>query len=260
VALWARFCRLPHELLVTNSYMYSGFTYETGETWLPPLKRAKVDDEGHLRLEYWRGNEAIKGRRIPLELANCTPAFPDGGEPTLTLASPDGLRIHAGPERSSILRLDLPSTVVVLNDPVDFIAGVVLEGTITVTCRNPRLVSPAIGFYLEESPNEGTAILLEGHGTTRIGKLTLADRLIFACEDLIGPLCASPAGILPHKAHGFRLMARRNMFELYLDDRLVQTFNTTHAPGQAGRVPQRIGFIVQNGEGIFGDLKAWAMA
>jgi len=41
---------------------------------------------------------------------------------------------------------------------------------------------------------------------------------------------------------------------------LVQTFNTTHAPGGTGRTPQRIGFIAQNGLGLFGDVKAWSMS
>ena len=31
VALWARFCPTPNDVLI-NGYMYSGFTYETGET------------------------------------------------------------------------------------------------------------------------------------------------------------------------------------------------------------------------------------
>jgi hypothetical protein len=47
------------------------------------------------------------------------------------------------------------------------------------------------------------------------------------------------------------------MFELYLDDMLVQTFNTTHEPGGVGRTPLRIGFIAQNGQGLFGAVKAW---
>ena len=50
------------------------------------------------------------------------------------------------------------------------------------------------------------------------------------------------------------------MFEFYLDDMLVQTFNTTHEPGGIGRTPVRIGFIVENGLGVFQDVKAWSMS
>jgi hypothetical protein len=56
------------------------------------------------------------------------------------------------------------------------------------------------------------------YGQTEIGKMTLTDRVDFHSEDTIGPGCAAPAGIVPHANHAFRLMIRKNMFELYLDD------------------------------------------
>lgn len=89
--------------------------------------------------------------------------------------------------------------------------------------------------------------------------MTLSDHIDFLPEDTIGPGCAAPAGILPHTNHSFRLLIRKNMFELYLDDMFVQTFNTTHAPGSIGLTPERIGFIAQNGQGLFDNLKIWSM-
>ncbi len=89
--------------------------------------------------------------------------------------------------------------------------------------------------------------------------MLLTDRLEFHAEDAIGPGCAAPAGIRPHTNHAFRLLIRKNMFEFYLDDMLVQTFNTTHEPGTVGLTPQRIGFIVENGQGVFENVKAWGM-
>jgi hypothetical protein len=50
------------------------------------------------------------------------------------------------------------------------------------------------------------------------------------------------------------------MFEFYLDDMLVQTFNTTHEPGGIGLTPRRIGFIAENGQGYFENLRAWSMS
>jgi hypothetical protein len=35
----------------------------------------------------------------------------------------------------------------------------------------------------------------------------------------------------------------------------VQTFNTTHDPNAAGLVPQRIGFMAENGQAIFEDVR-----
>ena len=146
-----------------------------------------------------------------------------------------------------------------MDSTLDFNRGVVLTGTIQATCRNPRLVASSVGLYLEEKPGEGTAILLHSYGRTEIGKLTLTDGLVFNAEEVIGPGCAAPAGIVPHTNHAFRLLIRKNMFELYLDDMLVQTFNTTHEPGGIGATPQRVGFIAQNGQGLFENVKAWSM-
>jgi len=146
-----------------------------------------------------------------------------------------------------------------LDTPFDFDRGVVVEGTIQATCRDRRLVAPSIGFFLQQNERAGTAILLHGYGRTEIGKMTAGDRVEFHPEDTVGPGCAAPAGILPHTNHSFRLLIRKDMFELYLNDMLVQTFNTTHAPGSIGATPQRIGLIAQNGQGLFDDLRVWSM-
>ncbi len=255
VALWARFCPVKDDVLV-NGYMYSGYTYEGGETWLPPLKRAVVDPKGHLRLGYWKGNDALHGAFTSLDVARCRQVYPgDTKGDCRVIASGHRLELQAQPEQNSFLRLNVPRTVAVLDDKLDCSKGIVVEGTIQATCRDRRLVAPTAGFYLEEKDGEGTAILLQSQGRTDIGKLTLGDRADFHSEDVIGPGCAAPAGIVPHQTHTFRLLVRKNMFELYLDDLLVQTFNTTHDPNAAGLVPQRIGFMAENGQAIFEDVR-----
>lgn len=260
VALWARFCPTNDDLLV-NGYMYTGYSYETGDTWLPPLKRAIVDADGHLRLAYWQGNEALKATPLDTDLSTCQKTYPaqSGGECTCT-ATTDRLTLQALPERGSTLWSDLRTTVAMFPRNLDYHKGVVIEGTIQATCRNPRVVAPSVGFYLEEKTGEGTAILLHSYGKTEIGKMTLADRVDFRVEDTIGPGCAAPAGITSHHDHSFRLLIRQNMFELYLDDRFVQGFNTTHDPGSIGLVPQRLGFVAENGEGRIEHLKVWSMS
>jgi hypothetical protein len=259
VALWARFCPTDQDLLV-NGYMYSGYTYETGDTWLPPLKKAIVDSGGHLRLGYWKGNDALKGAPANVDLSSCRKVYPDAanGDCSCSVVT-DRLDIQAQPERNSILRTNIPTTVAIVDNTFDFDRGVVIEGTVQATCRDRRLVASSVGFYLEEKPGEGSAILLHSCGRTEIGKMALTDRVDFQSEDTIGPGCAAPAGIVPHTNHTFRLLIRKNMFELYVDDMLVQTLNTTHEPGTIGRTPQRIGFIAENGQGLFENVKAWTM-
>jgi hypothetical protein len=259
VAMWARFCPTDQDLLI-NGYMYSGFSYETGETWLPPLKKAVVDSAGHLRLGYWKGNDALKGTSIPIDWNTCKKAFPDESRRDSTCAATaNRLEIVAQPERNSIERTNVPTTIAILDQPLDCSKGLVIEGTVQATCHDRRLVAPSVGFYLEEKPGEGTAILLHSYGRTDIGKMTVADRVDFRSEETIGLGCAAPAGILPHTNHAFRLFIRKNMFELYLDDMLVQTFNTTHEPGGIGLTPCRIGFIGEDGIGVFENVRAWSM-
>jgi hypothetical protein len=241
--------------------MYGGYTYETGETWLPPLKRAVVDAGGHLRLGYWKGNEKLKAEPLEVDGSTFRQIYPAAAEETPSCGVSDGrLDMQAQPERTSILRADIPTTIAVLDTPWDFRRGVILEGTLQATCRDRRLVASSIGFYLQESAKKGTAILLHGYGRTEIGRIDLAENVDFRVEDSIGPGCAAPAGVLPHTDHTFRLLIRRNMFEFYLDDLLVQTFNTTHEPNAIGRTPARVGFVVQNGLATFRDVKAWTMS
>ncbi|MCY3760802.1 MAG: hypothetical protein OXH50_06090 [Gemmatimonadetes bacterium] len=49
------------------------------------------------------------------------------------------------------------------------------------------------------------------------------------------------------------------MFEVYLDDLYVQTFNTSRIPGQTGAVPRRVGLVVKNGQAVIEGLAAWEM-
>jgi hypothetical protein len=261
VALWARFIRAQPDLLL-NGYMYDGFTYECGQTYLPPIKKALIED-GHLRLGYWIGNDKLKGDSWPIDLKRVALAFPKGTSESSCRLIDGGVEVEANPQvgshSRSILRTDAPVAVAILDQPLETGRGLVLEGTIQVTTRDPRTVSPSIGFYLEETESEGTAILLHAAGRTEIGKMTFNTTAELDVEDMIFPGCAAPAGIFPHVPHSFRLLLRKNMFELYLDDRLVQTFNTTHTPDTPGRFPRRLGLLVRNGQGIFTGLKAWRM-
>jgi len=87
---------------------------------------------------------------------------------------------------------------------------------------------------------------------SHIRPLRVAPAWDFNSFDVTGPGCATVTGLDPGKKHSFRLWIRSSMFELYIDDLLMQTLITRGPPGQ-------IGFLVQNGEAVFSDLKAWSM-
>ncbi len=253
VSLWARPCRTPAALLI-SSYMYDGYSYETGQTWLPPLKMARADAGGHLRLAYWHGNEALKGPSQPLDPDSLTQVHPTVAAACHIEAGDRGVDLVAGPEQPSFDRPGVPAVIALAPAGLDFARGVVIEGTVEATCDDRRLVAPEVGFVLADHDRQGTALLLEAAGRTRIGRLRWSAQFDFASEDVIGPGCASPMGIAPHRPHRFRLLVRRNMFEFYLDDLHVQTYNTTSERGTTGPVPATWGLLARNGRGIFRDI------
>ena len=55
------------------------------------------------------------------------------------------------------------------------------------------------------------------------------------------------------KEHRFRLLVRRGMFELYIDDMLMQTY--LYKPGSG-----KVGFLAHNANVVFRDVQAWNMS
>ncbi len=96
------------------------------------------------------------------------------------------------------------------------------------------------------------AALLHTHRLTEIGPMRLDNDAHFDCDDRTGFGCATVAGIDAGKTCSFRLMFRKDVFELYLDDMLVQTYYVNKATG-------RVGLVVRDGQATFNSLKAWQM-
>lgn len=71
---FTRFLETPGGILVNHhSLLRESNAHERPITYFAPLKKAVVDKEGTLRLMWWEGNEAIKGRLLPVSGGN-----PDG--------------------------------------------------------------------------------------------------------------------------------------------------------------------------------------
>lgn len=260
VALWARFCRLPEELLLTN-YIVDIHT-QVPTWWHAPMKKAIVDKDGHLRMGYWTGNDALKGSPIQLKPCHSKLRFPapeshkEMNEVVFTCESNSvQFSRQPGANPSYIGYADPRTAVVVLNEQFDNRKGFVLEGRMKVDPMNKGILSkgiPGVGLFLEETPNQGTAVLFNTCHLTELGTITLKDDAHFDCKDRIGFGCAAAAGIQESIASTFRLLFRNDTFELYLNDLLVQTYFTTNATG-------RVGFIVRDGEAVFDNLRGWEM-
>ena len=233
MAYFTRFYRLPDEVLV-NHHSIS----RSDVRWIAPLKRAVVDEGGHLYLGYWPGNEAAKGPRIPLDLQGALPLWPD--KPGSGWQSCPGC-----------LEIDEPNggAVVVLPGRFDLTRGVVLEGHVTV--HEPAKRWSGAGLYVEEDAkrNRGTAFLAETRGCTEIGPLRKSgEGMVFVPDDV------RPLGITAGKRCHWRLLIRQFLTEFYLDDRLVQCYSLPET------VSGRLGLVVESGRARYDGLEAWQMS
>lgn len=247
VALWACYCRLPNEQLLSNYMLDPGGLF----WWHAPLKSAVVDRAGHLRMGYWKGNEVLKGSPKACDISRIQlAALGTNGD---VAVSQDQVTLQAPPLPQ--LRWITPNrpniALAFLDTTFDFDKGCVLEGSMKVTGHD-ALVFPAVGICLEQANQEATAILFETWGQTEIGTCRWPDQPRFESRDITGFGCATVAGIPLDKTCSYRLLIRKGIFEIYLDNLLVQTFSALNLTG-------RIGLIVQDGKGTFDCPKAWEM-
>ena len=231
MSYFSRFYPTPDGMLV-NHHSIS----RAGVRWMAPLKRAVVDEEGHLTLGYWAGNEAAKGTPIDLDLGACVLAFPEKPETGWV------------PARQR-LAVDVPhgGALALLANHFDLEKGVIVEGTMQVHAP-PRRWS-GIGVYVEEDARQerGTALMAQTRGWTEIGPLQ-GGRQSFVADD------ALPLGIADGVNHSFRLLVRQSLLEFYLDDRLVQCYSLPE------RSSGRLGLVVESGRAVFEGLRAWKMS
>lgn len=216
LAVW---CRGNGELLISN---YASPAPGNMAPWLLPLRKPVLDAEGRLRLGWWKGNAALKGREIP-------PAQPGAMVSTNGVSTFDAL-IRFNEDR-----------------------GVVVEGRIRATARDANAgAGPA--FF---EPDGQAMVMLLGVGKpgcreTQTGRVRVGGGA-FETLDCVGQYSSCATGMDDGKTHAFRLLSRAGLFELYLDNLLVQTFFYTRGEG-------RIGFAARGAEIRVDDLRAWEMS
>lgn len=245
--------------------------------WIGPLKELISDEDGHARIVWWPGNEAAKNEAVPARTGDATFAHPAerhrGALYSFEPVGGDSIIMKAGRDGAIVM---LPSTF-------DFARGIILEGVLRATePRGPRVGThwhaAAGGFFFEHAPGKGMLVQLETLGLTRTGIFEFrpepafdADEFALAAfgnvqrggphlglsrfveEDVIGPLgYAVPCGIRSAMPHRFRLLIQNGIWELYLDDRYVQTYITGPTTG-------RLGLFAKSGPVEFSDLKIWTM-
>lgn len=233
---------------------------------------------GHLRLKYWDGTEAARGRRLALDLSAAALAHPDAKVRTAR----DEAKVAEGAGAVEI-HASRDGAVLMLAESFDPEKGFILEGTMCAREFRHHIAShqhgARAGFYFEVRPGSGIAMLADTLGVTRSGPLRYADHKItqrddyahaaaglvgarsgllqgtldFLYEDTVGPFGhAAMCGIHHGRTHHFRLLARGDYFELFVDDIYVQTYLLPeHMSG-------KVGLCVMDGSCSF-QLKAYEM-
>lgn len=191
--------------------------------WMLPLRNPVMED-GHLRLGWWPENDALKKDVIDL--------------PTRQQKLSPALQ-----QRQTSMLLDysqLPS-------------GMILEGKFRCDLTEGQ---GSVGFVFDEGANRCLEIRLiveaSGRRLTVIGRYNIITG--FTPADITAEGCATVRGFSPGQVHRFRLLASQDVFELYLDDLLAQTFifNPAHC---------RIGLVATDGaQASFTELQAWKMS
>ena len=251
-----------HELLITN-FLADGIPGPAqtwglrGHIWFSPMKKAVIDAGGHLHMGYWPGNEAIKGNTVDIDLARTLPVYSTAPDDKRRFtAQPSGVTLTAVP----IDRRDIVYSVALLCGAFDTDTGIVVEGEFRVDTTDLESTPQRrrAGFWFEESSHSGTYLLFEAgeprFRESEIGLIDWSAGLSVQTMDTTGYGCATVTGISEHETHTFRVYLRRNMFEVYVNDLLAQSFITASQP------TGRIGFIAQNARSEFNNIRIWQMA
>ena len=263
------------ELLISNAVVAGG-PYEIR---LLPLRKAIVDNDGHLRMGYWQGNEALKGRLIPITSQTqnliyashlpdekmpdnwiSTEFSPDGNNLKANVDGPNGPVVH---DRFLLMKIDAD---------VDLNKGIIYEGSfkawsLPVYDEERHMTHnwrPAeIGFFVEEEALDGNikgmAITLEiGHPYKRyshVKNISVENNILkYDIVDSITEDCAEVRGVDACSEHTFKLLYRKNVFELYVDNMFVQTF--VHL----GKPTGYVGLYLQNSKVEINDMKIYEMS
>ncbi len=228
VNMWERAFACNDEMLAHN-YMYDGYSYENGNSYLPPIKKLVIEDNT-LCLKWWDNNNQAYGKLLKevKSLKACNVCCDIRGEDAVPVI-----------------------------DLYDYILSqaVIIEGTVTLKSGGWVDASKG-GIYLEDEQGIGTAIVFSSVGKTEIYSISGEN---ITLQDEIGYGSAVPYWISEDKPYNFRLLCKNGLFELYINDSYIQTFNTAHRKNIYAPNICRFGAVSFRGEGALNDIKIFEM-
>ena len=229
---FARFYRCGDQLLLNH---HTVPRQPGGESYFSPLKTVHCDATGILSLHWWPGNEALRGRPLPVLLEGCDFY---------------GLRSAECPVEAGRLHLAAAAGgLAILPVKYDLARGVILEAELTFHASRGPLGS--VGFFIEGGPiGAGTLFLAQSDDRLTVGPYSspTGDGYAFQPED------AKPLPFKPEQTMRWRLLLRNEFAELYVDDELIQGYTLPHVP--AGR----LGFVIEAGTATVANIRGWEMS
>ena len=227
---FARFYRYGDELLLNHHTVPRSGHAGPEDIYFSPLKSVQRDDAGILSLHWWNGNEALKGKAMPVVL----------GDSQLYGLQEDACTLAGGQAR---LSADTGGLAVM---PVQYntASGVILEAE--VTPHNSDAALSGVGVFVEgEVANLGTLLLAQSNGQVGVGRY---DGYSFRPQD------AKPHSYSADRPARWRLLVRDAHVELYIDDVHIQCYTMDHGSGG------RLGFAVEAGSATISNVQAWEMS
>jgi hypothetical protein len=196
---FARFAGGTEKPLVVHHLMAPSGLDTQPDCYLAPIKAADIDEEGIMRLAYWKGNDGLKSREVEVNISK--------------------------QEQSINERL------VMFDNRFDTRHGLVLEGCFRELKRG-RFLSLDQGLYIETDPvsKSGVGIFIKPFGITQIGTMK-GDASGFRMDLFINRQMSYG------ETSRFRLLLKGSLFELYINDRLVRSYSMPDdATGKIGFV------------------------
>ena len=213
---FSRFYGLPDAMLVCHQSceLLNGRM----SIYLAPLKEARADGE-EMRLAWWPGNERMLGPSRTCDLAALESVYAARGATWNVEAACESAvgesPAPAIPAPALVAHPGNGGIVLRAAERFDSEAGAAID--VEFTLDPPRGRSGSFGIWLGLEGGGRFALLMESRGRTVLGRL--GDGGDFTA-DYVAELGAAPGAV-----HRARLLARRSLVELYMDDLLVQCYS-----------------------------------
>ena len=225
---FARFFYGADQELLVSHQTYS----HAGRTYVSPFKRADVDDEGTLRFAWWEGNERLKGAEVTVAADPHAPCYFQTAtnvsvgavlEATVTL-----------PPADAASWLEWPGFVIELRGGSALLIAVGPAGRVSLATA-PNVSAPAC--FANATAVQWHRPRIEPATFTSSQKVPAPCRLSWSHGRRRGVFDRQLPGMAPGVAVSLRVLYRRDMLEVYLNDFLFPVYLMPPSRGRVGLIP-----------------------